>query len=153
RLWRRGCGRRGAAVGRRGHQRYGGQRGAQGQGSGPPGCAWKSVGTIRAAGAAAWRSREGSEVEAERDAAWPAQGTSVMQIVDAILLWPNARPAHPAIIQPHGVQTYRMLADAIMAAAGHFAHSELDPAKPVAVSIDDPARMLIASLGLLHAGF
>jgi acyl-coenzyme A synthetase/AMP-(fatty) acid ligase len=76
-----------------------------------------------------------------------------MQIVDAILFWANTRPAHPAIIQPHGVQTFRMLADAIMAAAGHFARAELDRAKPVAVSIDDPARMLVASLGLLHAGF
>src|SRR5215470_5907463 len=76
-----------------------------------------------------------------------------MQIVDSILFWANATPAHPAIIQPHGVQTYRMLADAIMAAAGHFARSELDPAKPVAVSIDDPARMLFACFGLLHAGF
>jgi len=76
-----------------------------------------------------------------------------MQIVDAILFWANATPARPAIIQPQGVQTYRMLADAIVAAAGHFARSELDPAKPVAVAIDDPARMLVASLGLLHAGF
>jgi acyl-coenzyme A synthetase/AMP-(fatty) acid ligase len=76
-----------------------------------------------------------------------------MQIVDAILFWANAMPAHPAIIQPHGVQSFRMLADAIIAAAGHFAHSELDPAKPVAVSIDDPARMLVACLGLLRAGF
>jgi acyl-coenzyme A synthetase/AMP-(fatty) acid ligase len=40
-----------------------------------------------------------------------------------------------------------------MAAAGHFARSELDPTKPVAVAIDDSARMLVASLGLLHAGF
>ncbi len=76
-----------------------------------------------------------------------------MQIVDAILFWANATPAHPAIIQPHGVQTYRMLADAILAAASHFAGSELDPAKPVAVAIGEPARMLVASLGLLHAGF
>jgi acyl-coenzyme A synthetase/AMP-(fatty) acid ligase len=76
-----------------------------------------------------------------------------MQIVDSILFWANATPAHPAIIQPHGVQTYRMLADAIMAAAGHFARAELDPAKPVAVSIDDAARMLVACFGLLHAGF
>jgi acyl-coenzyme A synthetase/AMP-(fatty) acid ligase len=76
-----------------------------------------------------------------------------MQIVDAILFWANATPAHPAIIQPHGVQSYRMLADAIMAAAAHFVRSELDPAKPVAVSIGDPARMLVACLGLLHAGF
>src|SRR5262245_15562379 len=76
-----------------------------------------------------------------------------MQIVDAILFWANATPARPAIIQPHGVQTYRMLADAIMAAASHFTRSELDPAKPVAVAIDDPARMLVATFGLLHAGF
>jgi acyl-coenzyme A synthetase/AMP-(fatty) acid ligase len=76
-----------------------------------------------------------------------------MQVVDAILFWANATPARPAIIQPHGVQTYRMLADSIMAAAGHFARSELDPAKPVAVAIEDSARMLVASLGLLHAGF
>ncbi len=87
------------------------------------------------------------KAEAEGAAAWPAQGTSVMQIVDAILFWANATPARPAIIQPHGVQTYRMLADAIMAAASHFARSELDPAKPVAVAIEDPARMLVASLG------
>src|SRR6266545_4023288 len=76
-----------------------------------------------------------------------------MQIVDAIQFWANATPAHLAIIQPQGVQTYRMLADAILAAAAHFARSELDPARPVAVSIDDPARMLVACLGLLHAGF
>ncbi len=76
-----------------------------------------------------------------------------MQIVDAILFWANATPAHPAIIQPQGVQTFRMLADAILAAAGHFARSELDPDKPVAVDIEDPVRMLVASLGLLHAGF
>jgi acyl-coenzyme A synthetase/AMP-(fatty) acid ligase len=76
-----------------------------------------------------------------------------MQIVDSILFWANATPARPAIIQPHGMQTYRMFANAIMAAAGHFARSELDPGKPVAVSIGDPARMLVASLGLMHAGF
>jgi long-chain acyl-CoA synthetase len=76
-----------------------------------------------------------------------------MQIVDAILFWANTKPAHPAIIQPHGLQSFRMLADAILAAADHFARSELDPAKPVAVSIDDPARMLVACLGLLQAGF
>ena len=40
----------------------------------------------------------------------------------------------------------------IVAAAGHFARSGLDPAKPVAVAIEDPARMLVASFGLLHAG-
>jgi acyl-coenzyme A synthetase/AMP-(fatty) acid ligase len=76
-----------------------------------------------------------------------------MQIVDAIRFWANTTPVRPAVIQPNSVQTYRMLADAIMAAAGHFARSELDPAKPVAVSIEDPARMLVATLGLLHAGF
>ena len=76
-----------------------------------------------------------------------------MQIVDSILFWANTTPARPAIIQPHGVQTYRMLADAITAAASHFARAELDPAKPVAVAIQDPARMLIATLSLLHAGF
>src|SRR5262245_34047738 len=77
----------------------------------------------------------------------------MMQIVDSILFWARATPARPAIIQAHGVQTFRMLAHAIMAAAGHFARSELDPAKPVAVSVDDPARMLVACFGLLHAGF
>jgi acyl-coenzyme A synthetase/AMP-(fatty) acid ligase len=76
-----------------------------------------------------------------------------MQIVDAIRFWANATPARPAIIQHNGVQTYRMLADAILAAASHFSRSELDPAKPVVVAIEDPARMLVALLGLLHAGF
>ena len=76
-----------------------------------------------------------------------------MQIVDSILFWARATPARPAIIQPHGVQTFRILARAILAAADHFARSELDPTKPVAVAIDDSARMLVACLGLLHAGF
>src|SRR5262245_26895581 len=76
-----------------------------------------------------------------------------MPIVDSILFWANATPARPAIIQPRGAQTYRMLADAIMAAAGHFARSDLDPKKPVAVAIEDPARMLVASLALMYAGF
>jgi acyl-coenzyme A synthetase/AMP-(fatty) acid ligase len=76
-----------------------------------------------------------------------------MQIVDSILFWANATPTRPAIIQPQGVHTYRMLSDAIVAAAGHFARSELDPAKPVAVAIEDPARMLVACLALLHCGF
>jgi acyl-coenzyme A synthetase/AMP-(fatty) acid ligase len=77
----------------------------------------------------------------------------VMQVVDAILFWANATPARPAIIQSNSVQTYRMLADAIMAAASHFVRSELDPMKPVAVAIEDPVRMLVATLGLLHLGF
>ena len=64
-----------------------------------------------------------------------------MQIVDSILFWASTTPARPAIIQPHGVRTYQMLADSIMAAAAHFTRSELDPAKPVAVAIEDPARM------------
>jgi acyl-CoA synthetase (AMP-forming)/AMP-acid ligase II len=76
-----------------------------------------------------------------------------MQIVDAILFWANATPRHPAIIHPEGVRTYRMLADAIEAAADHFAAAGLDSQKPVAVSINDAPRMLVASLGLLHAGF
>src|SRR5437588_1357993 len=76
-----------------------------------------------------------------------------MQIADAILFWANAKPRHPAIIQPEGVRTYRMLADAIEAAADHFAAAGLNPEKPVAIAIADPAKMLAASLGLLHAGF
>jgi acyl-coenzyme A synthetase/AMP-(fatty) acid ligase len=76
-----------------------------------------------------------------------------MQIVDAIRFWANATPLHPAIIQPEGVRTYRLLADAIEAAADHFAAAGLDPENPVAVSVNDPARMLVASLGLLQAGF
>src|SRR5215813_3271179 len=76
-----------------------------------------------------------------------------MLIVDAIQFWANATPHHPAIIQPEGVRTYRMLTDAIEAAANHFSAAGLDREKPVAVAIDDPAKMLVASLGLLHAGF
>jgi acyl-coenzyme A synthetase/AMP-(fatty) acid ligase len=76
-----------------------------------------------------------------------------MQVVDAIQFWANATPLHPAIIQPEGVRTYRMLADAIEAAADHFAAVDLDPGKPVAVSTNVPSSMLVASLGLLHAGF
>src|ERR1700745_1093098 len=76
-----------------------------------------------------------------------------MQIVDAILFWANTRPRHPAILQPGGGRTYRMLADTIEAAAVHFSAAALDPDRPVAIAINDPAKMLAASLGMLHAGF
>ncbi len=76
-----------------------------------------------------------------------------MHIVDMIYFWARTMPKHPAIIQPDGIVTYRALAHGIESAARHFAHNILDKSKPVAVSIGNAPRMLVASLGLFRAGF
>jgi acyl-CoA synthetase (AMP-forming)/AMP-acid ligase II len=76
-----------------------------------------------------------------------------MHIVDMVYFWARAMPRRPAVIQPEGIVTYRALAHAIEAAAAHFARSIPDRTKPVAVALDSPPKMLVASLGLLRAGY
>src|SRR5258705_12324961 len=76
-----------------------------------------------------------------------------MQIVDMLSFWARLRPQHLAIIQPDLKLDYQRLASAIEAAAEQFACSGLDQSRPVAVSISNPAKMLVASLGLFRAGF
>src|ERR1700730_15234923 len=81
------------------------------------------------------------------------RGTSPMHVVDMVYFWARTTPRRPAIIQPDGIITYRALAAAIEAAAEHFTTSIPARGKPVAVSIDSPPRMLVASLALFRAGF
>ena len=76
-----------------------------------------------------------------------------MHIVDMVYFWGRSTPARHAVIQPDGTVTYLALAQAIEAAAAHFARTILDRSHPVAVSIETPPRMLAASLGLMRAGF
>jgi acyl-coenzyme A synthetase/AMP-(fatty) acid ligase len=76
-----------------------------------------------------------------------------MHIVDMVCFWARTMPQRPAVIQPVGIVTYRALAQGIESAAEHFARSITDKSKPVTVSLPDASKMLIASLGLMRAGF
>jgi acyl-coenzyme A synthetase/AMP-(fatty) acid ligase len=75
-----------------------------------------------------------------------------MNLVDMVYFWARTMPERPAIIQPEGVIAYRVLAQAIEAAAQHFALNIPDRSKPVTVSLPSSAKMLVACLGLLRAG-
>jgi acyl-coenzyme A synthetase/AMP-(fatty) acid ligase len=76
-----------------------------------------------------------------------------MHIVDMIYFWARTMPQRPAIIHPGGIVTYRALTQQIERPAEHFARNIPDKSKPVTVSLASAAKMLIASLGLLRAGF
>jgi acyl-coenzyme A synthetase/AMP-(fatty) acid ligase len=76
-----------------------------------------------------------------------------MHIVDMVYFWARTMPQRPAVIQPEGIVTYRALAQAIESAAEYFARNIPDKSKPVAVSVATGSKMLVASLGLLRAGF
>jgi len=76
-----------------------------------------------------------------------------MHIVDMVYFWARTTPKRPAIIQPDGMVTYLALAQGIESAAEYFARSILDKSKPVAVSLPTAPKMLVATLGLLRAGF
>ena len=76
-----------------------------------------------------------------------------MNIVDMLSFWARSRPKHLAIIQPDLKLNFQQLAYAIEASAEQFASSGLEPGRPVAVAISNPAKMLVASFGLFRAGF
>ena len=76
-----------------------------------------------------------------------------MHIVDMVYFWARTTPRRPAVIQHDGIVTYLALAQGIESAAEYFASNILDRSKPVAVSVQTAAKMLVASLGLLRAGF
>jgi acyl-coenzyme A synthetase/AMP-(fatty) acid ligase len=76
-----------------------------------------------------------------------------MHIVDMVYFWARTMPQRPAVIQPDGIVTYRALVQGIESAAEHFARNILDKSKPVVVSIASEPKMLVASFGLLRAGF
>jgi len=76
-----------------------------------------------------------------------------MHIVDMVYFWARTQPKHPAVIVPGGMVSYLALAQGIERAAEHFARSILDRSKPVTVSISNAPKLLVASLGLLRAGF
>ena len=76
-----------------------------------------------------------------------------MHLVDMVYFWARTIPQHPAVIEPEGIVTYAALAQGIESAAEHFARNISDKSKPVMVSLPSAPRMLIASLGLLRAGY
>jgi acyl-coenzyme A synthetase/AMP-(fatty) acid ligase len=75
-----------------------------------------------------------------------------MHIVDMVYFWGRTTPLRPAILEPSGSISYAHLANAIEAAAEHFARTIPDRSKPVAISIRTGSKMLVAMLGLLRAG-
>jgi acyl-coenzyme A synthetase/AMP-(fatty) acid ligase len=76
-----------------------------------------------------------------------------MHIVDTIYFWARTTPLQPAIIRPDGITSYQALAQGIERAAEYFAQNIIDNSKPVAVSLASAPKILVASLGLLRAGF
>ena len=76
-----------------------------------------------------------------------------MRVVDMVYFWARTIPRRPAIIRPEGIVTYGALADSIETAADNFSRTILDRDKPVAIAIESTVSMLVASLGLLRAGF
>ena len=76
-----------------------------------------------------------------------------MRVVDMVYFWARTIPRRPAIIRPEGIVTYGALADSIETAADNFSRTILDRDKPVAIAIESAASMLVASLGLMRAGF
>jgi acyl-coenzyme A synthetase/AMP-(fatty) acid ligase len=76
-----------------------------------------------------------------------------MRLDDMVSFWGRTISRRPAIIRPEGIVTYKALSDSIEFAASHFSGLMLEPDKPVAIASDNPVTMLVASLGLLRAGF
>jgi acyl-coenzyme A synthetase/AMP-(fatty) acid ligase len=76
-----------------------------------------------------------------------------MHIDDMIAFWANAKPHHPAIIQPDTIITYRGLADAIGSICLRLESLGLDPGEPVAVAIEHPAKQLAVTFALLRSGY
>jgi acyl-coenzyme A synthetase/AMP-(fatty) acid ligase len=76
-----------------------------------------------------------------------------MHIDDMIYFWARVRPHHPALIQPDMIVTYRGLADAIEFISRRVTAIGLDPRKPVAVSIEHPAKQVAVCVALQRAGY
>ncbi len=76
-----------------------------------------------------------------------------MHVIDTIYFWGRTTPEHPAIISPKDIIRYARLAQAIESAADYFELNIRDKSKPVGVLINSRSTMVVAILGLLHAGF
>lgn len=76
-----------------------------------------------------------------------------MHVIDTIYFWRRTTPEHPAIISPKDIISYARLAQAIESAADYFELNIRDKSKPVGVLINSRSTMVVAILGLLHAGF
>lgn len=70
-----------------------------------------------------------------------------------VYYWARTSPRRPAIIEPADSLTYSSLAHAIEAAAKHFVENIEHGTKPIALSVANGSKMLVALLGLLRAGF
>jgi acyl-coenzyme A synthetase/AMP-(fatty) acid ligase len=76
-----------------------------------------------------------------------------MHVIEMIYLWGRTTPEHPAIISPNGIISYARLAQSIEFASNYFEANISDKSSPVGVLIDTRSTMMVACLGLLHAGF
>jgi acyl-coenzyme A synthetase/AMP-(fatty) acid ligase len=76
-----------------------------------------------------------------------------MHTVDMISYWGRTIPHHPAVIRAEGFVTYGALAQSVETAADNLSRAISDRTRPVAVSIENAASMLVASLALMRAGF
>lgn len=76
-----------------------------------------------------------------------------MHIDDMIFHWARVKPHHPAVIQPDMIVTYRGLAEAIEFISQRLSKLDLDRKKPIAVSIEHPAKQIAVCFALQHSGY
>jgi acyl-coenzyme A synthetase/AMP-(fatty) acid ligase len=77
----------------------------------------------------------------------------VVFISDVIEFWARCQPLHPAVVMPNSVITYSGLASAINSVRARIETCGLDKSAPVAVFIDNPAKMLAVTLALIRSGY
>jgi len=75
-----------------------------------------------------------------------------MHPADAMLYWAKLYPQRLAVLMPHMAITYRAMADAIEGASERVARLNLDRGEPLAVFVDDPAKLIAVCFALVRTG-
>src|SRR5579862_7967920 len=75
-----------------------------------------------------------------------------MHPTDAMFYWAKIYPQRLAILLPTMAITYQAMAEAIAAASERIERLELNRSEPVAVAIDDPAKLIAVCHALVRNG-
>jgi acyl-coenzyme A synthetase/AMP-(fatty) acid ligase len=75
-----------------------------------------------------------------------------MHPADAMLYWAKHYPQRLAVMLPYMAITYQAMAEAIEAASERIERFEFDRSEPVAVAIDDPAKLIAVCHALVRNG-
>ena len=75
-----------------------------------------------------------------------------MHPADAMLFWAKVFPQRLAVMLPNMAITYQAMAQAIEAVSERIGRLQLDPGEPLAVFIDDPAKLIAVCFALVRNG-